>query len=312
MIEVENLSKHFGIFTAVDNINFSIKKGEIVGLLGPNGAGKTTSMRMMTGFYEPTSGTVSVNGMSITEHRQEIQRILGYLPESASSYSDMIVADYLSFIASARNLEGSELRNGIDRAVAATSLEKFYYRPISHLSKGFRQRVGLAATLVHDPEVLILDEPTSGLDPNQIKEIQDLIRKLAEEKTIILSTHILREVEETCRRAIIISQGRIVLDESLASLEKLKEGGLRILLSLKGSPQNAYDILEERFTAPNEHIERATSDENETRFTVTSGPEAPEKLFAIAVENNWIIRELTPERQSLNEIFHNLTGGRQS
>lgn len=309
MIEVNHLVKHFGVFPAVKDINFTISKGEVVGLLGPNGAGKTTTMRMMTGYYDPSDGNVTIDGVNVAENKQFVQKQIGYLPESASSYSDMLVRDFLSFVGQARGLSDDALTTGIDKAVEATGLGKFFTRPISHLSKGFRQRVGLASALIHDPQVLILDEPTSGLDPNQIIEIQNLIKELAKEKTIILSTHILKEVEATCQRAIIISEGKIVLDESLDAIEKLKEGASKIHLTIKGRVSDAEQALKAKLSAESDRVMQTGITDEYTRLTVTSSSIKPEALFSLAVEKNWILSELYEQRQSLEEIFQSLTTG---
>ncbi|MDH5719154.1 MAG: ATP-binding cassette domain-containing protein [Spirochaetia bacterium] len=310
MIEAKNLTKTFGDITAVDDISFSIQKGEIVGLLGPNGAGKTTTMRMLTGFYDPAMGDAIIGGSSVINSRQHVQKMIGYLPETAALYSDMLVSDFLRFIGKARGLDDNKLQAGIEKAVASTSLEKYFYRPISILSKGYKQRVGLASTLLHDPSVLILDEPTSGLDPNQINEMQNLIRQLSKEKTIILSTHILAEVEATCQRAIIISDGKKVLDSSLDDIEKLKEGSHHIQVVLKGKVSEAQKIYANIFNGNNESVETVSSDSSETRLQITSSMKASEKVFSTAVENKWIITELFTEKLSLENIFQSLTGGK--
>jgi len=307
MIEVKNISKNFGPFQAVNNISFNIEKGEIVGLLGPNGAGKTTTMRMITGYYKPSLGTITVDGLNIENKAQDIQRKIGYLPESASSYTDMLVSDFLIFSAEARGLIGNEIAQGIERSVEATKLHKFFYRPISELSKGFKQRVGLASALIHDPEILILDEPTAGLDPNQILEIQKLIVDLSTDKTIILSTHILKEVEATCQRAIIINEGNMVMDNSLDQIQKMKEGATQFTVVLKNKIDNALDTFTSNFQSTNDVIDLVESNESETKFMITSSSDSAEKIFKLAVDNSWILKELTPQKQSLEEVFRTLT-----
>ncbi|MDH5718629.1 MAG: ATP-binding cassette domain-containing protein [Spirochaetia bacterium] len=310
MIEVKNLSKNFGDIKAVDNISFQVSKGEIVGLLGPNGAGKTTTMRMITGYYEPAEGDAVIDGSSVKENRQEVQRMIGYLPETAALYTDMLVSDYLAFIGKSHNLDEKKLASGIEKSVSATSLEKYFYRPISILSKGFKQRVGLAAALLHDPAVLILDEPTSGLDPNQINEMQNLIRNLSKDKTIILSTHILAEVEAVCKRAIIISEGKKVLDSSLNDIEKLKEGSHHIQVTIKGKATEAEKMFSNIFNNVNESVELLSSDSVKTCFQITASFDAAETIFKTAVEKNWILTELYTDKTSLENIFKSLTGGK--
>ena len=306
MISVTNLEKRFGNFEAVRKINFHVGKGEIVALLGPNGAGKTTTMRMLTGFYEPTEGSVQIGGVNILQDRRAVQKMIGYLPENASSYPEMLVSEFLNFIADTRQMDSTAKLSGIQKAVQVTGLESYFYRPIMHLSKGYKQRVGLAAALLHDPQILILDEPTSGLDPNQIIEIQNLIRSLAKEKTIILSTHILKEVEETCDRAIIISEGKIVLDEKLSKLSNLKENTESWNLTLKGTLTNASDRI--RSAIPNTtQIDLISSNDRETCLKITGETGLNEKLFQLAVSEKWVIREMRLEKQSIESVFTRLT-----
>ncbi|MCB1145481.1 MAG: ATP-binding cassette domain-containing protein [Leptospiraceae bacterium] len=306
MIEAKGLSKSFGLFSAVKEISFNINKGEIVGLLGPNGAGKTTTMRMLTGFYEPSRGQVKIKGMNIDDSRREVQSLIGYLPESASSYHDMLVCDFLEFIGSARSLSDEQLKRGVDFAVSSTSLEKYFTRPIGQLSKGYKQRVGLAAALIHDPEVLILDEPTSGLDPNQIVEIQNLISELAKEKTIILSTHILKEVEETCKRVLIIADGRLVLDESLLALQGRRDGAIRLNATIE-SDNDPIGALSEKIQFLNPGSSRAEGKRHHISFATDDGEE-PAKVFHECVARGWVLTELHREKKSLEEVFQQLTG----
>jgi ABC-2 type transport system ATP-binding protein len=309
MIEIKNVSKRFNEFSAVKNINISIKKGEIVGLLGPNGAGKTTTMRMITGYYKPTEGEIIIDGKSVLENKMAIQKSIGYLPENSSLYTDMLVCDYLNFIALSYQISESDYLNNLDYAVTATGLEKYFYRPVSHLSKGYKQRVGIAATLIHNPSILILDEPTSGLDPNQIIEIQNLIKNLAKDKTIILSTHILKEVENTCQRAIIISEGQIVLDEPLQNLSSLRKKGFKIHLTLAGKIDNAVNILGSALNITD--ISSSPTEENETKILINSAEHLGEKIYHCSVENKWTLKELFAEKESLENIFQALTGVNQ-
>ena len=259
MIEVRDLKKSFGTTEAVKGISFSVKKGSIVGLLGPNGAGKTTIMRIITGYYRPHEGDVQINGISVKTDTLSIRKMIGYLPETSCTYSDMLVCDYLNFIGESRMLNESEKTRGIDKSVHATSLQEYFYKPISKLSKGYKQRVGLASTLIHDPDILILDEPTSGLDPNQIREIQTLIKNLSKEKTVILSTHILSEVEASCERAIIINHGKIVLDKPLQEISNLKKGSSTIRVTLKGKNPSALEKYKQVFQGDNGSVELVNS-----------------------------------------------------
>ncbi|MBX3722367.1 MAG: ATP-binding cassette domain-containing protein [Turneriella sp.] len=306
MISVSALKKNFGAYEAVKQISFSIGKGEVVALLGPNGAGKTTTMRMLTGFYEPSSGTATVGGHDVQKNRKAVQALIGYLPESASSYPDMLVSEFLEFIAESREMEKEAAAKGIAKAVKVTDLGKYLYSPIMHLSKGYKQRVGLAAALLHDPQVLILDEPTSGLDPNQINEIRQLIRELSKEKTIILSTHILKEVEDTCERAIIISDGRIVLDEKLEKIQRMKEGRETWEFALKGNQASALGKIQ-GLVGAGESVQLASTSDAETRFNAETTAGFNEKLFALCVSEKWVLRELFMQKQSIEDVFARLT-----
>jgi len=220
MISVKELRRSFGPIVALDGISFDVGKGEVLGFLGPNGAGKSTAMRMLACFLRPDSGTATVCGYDILKNPVEVRRLLGYLAENAPAYNEMTVGGFLDFVCDARRISGSERRKALDRIVPMCSIESVYHQSIETLSKGYRRRVGLAQALVHDPEVLILDEPTDGLDPNQKHDVRQLINKMAKDKCIIVSTHILEEVEVVCSRTIIISQGRILVD---STPEKLKE-----------------------------------------------------------------------------------------
>lgn len=222
MIEVKGLSKSFGSFKAVDNISFTVPKGQILGFLGPNGAGKSTTMKMLTGFIEPSDGTASVGGFDIKSESLSVKRSIGYLPESAPSYQEMTVREFLAFIAEIRGLK--ERHEAMEKMKKVCFLDEVWHKPIDTLSKGYRQRVGFAQALIHDPEILILDEPTDGLDPNQKYEVRQLIKQMGKNKTIILSTHILEEVQAICERVIIIAHGKVV--EDATPNELLKRGPL--------------------------------------------------------------------------------------
>lgn len=225
MIEIENLTKHFGPVTAVAGLSLTVRRGEVLGFLGPNGAGKSTSMKMVAGYLVPDGGTARIAGHDIVSDTIAAQRLLGYLPEGAPAYGDMTPRQFLSFIAKIRELAGAQAQSAIARAIARTELASVLDRPIETLSKGFRRRVGLAQAILHDPEVLILDEPTDGLDPNQKHAVRALIREMAPSKTIVISTHVLEEVEAVCTRAIIIDRGRIVADATPAELAARSKTG---------------------------------------------------------------------------------------
>ncbi len=223
MIKVENLTKFYGRFCAVDHVNFEIKKGEILGLLGPNGAGKTTIYRILTGYLAPTSGTIKVKEYNINEHQLEIKKLIGYLPENAPIYHEMMVYDYLNFVANIRGVTEDRKKESIHELAELCSLTEVMHKNVNQLSKGYRQRVGIAHALMGDPEILVLDEPTSGLDPNQIVETREIIRRIGKKKTIIISTHILSEAEATCDRLIVINRGHIAADSTLEELKKTYE-----------------------------------------------------------------------------------------
>lgn len=233
MIEVKNLTKDYGNRRAIESLNFTVNKGEVVGFLGPNGAGKSTTMKIITGFMAPTSGQALVAGYDVFENPLEVKKRIGYLPETPPVYGDMYVRDYLEFVAHLKKVEKSKIKSQIDRAIEKTNLGSVQNRLIQNLSKGFRQRVGIAQALVSNPEVLILDEPTVGLDPKQVAEIRDLIKELRGHHTIILSTHILPEVEATCERIIIIHQGRIVAQESLSNISAISKGTRKVLFRVR-------------------------------------------------------------------------------
>jgi ABC-2 type transport system ATP-binding protein len=225
LIEIEGLTKRFGDFTAVDNVSFEVPKGEVLGFLGPNGAGKSTTMRMLAGFMTPTAGRARICGHDVVDDPIPARRALGFLPEGAPTYPEMTVQTFLEFVARVRGFRGTELADRIERAVALTTLASVRLQPIETLSKGFKRRVGLAQALLHDPPVLVLDEPTDGLDPNQKHEVRTLIARMAPEKAIVISTHILEEVDAVCTRAIIIAAGRIVADATPRELERLHPSG---------------------------------------------------------------------------------------
>ena len=308
MIHIENLTKYYHTLCAVDQINLDVEKGEILGLLGPNGAGKTTTLRMLTGYLKPSSGTIFVKGFSIDKHVLEIKKVLGYLPESAPLYHDMLVFDYLNYVAAIREIHRDQKLARIRRLAELCGINEVMHQPIGELSKGYRQRVGLAHAMMCDPEVLVLDEPTSGLDPNQIAEIRKIIKEIGKEKTIIISTHILSEAEATCDRIVIINQGKIVADGSTENL-KQSAGGQNIMnLSL----QNAD------FTSAKETFASISGIESVTRVAETNKtlniklgyqsthdlrPDIYRKIRA----TDWIILDFHQETQSLENIFRELT-----
>jgi ABC-2 type transport system ATP-binding protein len=309
MIHAEKLTKFYGELCAVDQIDLDIRKGEITGLLGPNGAGKTTTLRMITGYLEPTSGKIQVNDLDTGADMLGIKKLIGYLPESAPLYQNMLVFDYLDYVARVKGLSGHEKENRIRAMTELCGLYGIMHKNIGELSKGLRQRVGLAHAMIDDPEILVLDEPTSGLDPNQIVEIRDIIRSIGKEKTIILSTHILSEAEATCDRIVIIDKGRIVAD---GSTEMLKAGAgeeKTIHVTLKGA---GFDQVNEKLSAiPG--ITRIAGGESPTdaelvvSVTVSGPDDRREVIYQAIKATDWTLLELHQEGKSLETIFRELT-----
>ena len=319
MIVVENLSKKYGSFEAVKDVSFSVGRVEVLGFLGPNGAGKTTIMKILTGYHFPSGGNVKIDGISVEEAPEEIKKRIGYLPENNPLYGDLSPDEYLSFAASARLIPGAERRKAVDKVVAACGLEGYRKQRIDSLSKGYRQRVGLAQAIIHDPPILILDEPTSGLDPNQIIEIRSLIRELGKSKTVILSTHILQEVEAVCSRVLILNDGRIAAQGTTAEIAGTVKGGSRDNweLYLKGAKP---EELPERLTylgreASEINIETLTNGKIRLNFIVNvSGDDsdgAPsadgEFIFDWAVSSGYKILGMSRKKLSLEDVFVKLT-----
>lgn len=308
MIHVENLTKYYHTLCAVDHINFDIQKGEILGLLGPNGAGKTTTLRMLTGYLHPSSGNIQIKGLSIDRHLLEIKKILGYLPESAPLYHDMLVYDYLNYVAAIREINGDRKLERVRRLADLCGINEVMHQPIGELSKGYKQRVGLAHAMMNDPEVLVLDEPTSGLDPNQIVEIRKIIREIGKEKTIILSTHILSEAEATCDRIVIISQGKIVADGSAENLKR--SAGRENIMHL--SLQNAdFESVQSALARINGigNITRISDTETalNVRLSYQSTDDLRPEVYRTIKETDWILLDFHQESRSLENIFRELT-----
>ncbi len=305
-ISIENLTKKYGGQKAVDDISFRVKTGEIVGFLGPNGAGKTTTMRMITDFIAPTSGSISIGGKSLDEHSDEVKRHIGYLPENNPLYLDMPVIDYLDFVAGIQGMPKEEILPRVAEMIRVTGLNKEKHKKIGELSKGYRQRVGLAQALIHDPEILILDEPTSGLDPNQIVEIRKLIRELGRHKTVILSTHILSEVEATCDRILIINRGKIVADGTSELLRKQASGAEILKVRVEeAEPNEVFRALK----GLSQVQQVAFADGEENRFEIQCLPDSgvAREVFLLCAGKNWILTEMIPFETRLEDIFRQLT-----
>ena len=307
MIEVQHLSKRFGRTVAVDDVSFSVKKGEVLGFLGPNGAGKTTTMRILTCYLMPDSGTATVAGYDIIDDSLEVRRRVGYLPENAPLYLDMDVESYLDFVAEVRGIPRPDRRRRIANMVEVCGLGNVIGRGVGELSKGYKQRVGLAQTLIHDPEFLVLDEPTTGLDPSQIIEIRELIKQIGEERTVILSTHILPEVEATCSRVIIISEGRLIASGTPEELHSIAGGEDTLYVSIRGDAATVQAALESLGSVTG--VTPIGGEGEFTRYVVKSsnGGDMGEAVFRAAVQNGWTLNELRRETLSLEDIFLRLT-----
>ncbi len=314
MIEVQNLTKYFKDFRAVNNISMTIRKGEILGLLGPNGAGKTTTLRMLTGYFRPNSGTIKIKGFQMPKDAIRIKSLIGYLPESAPLYHNMLVYDYLEYVAKIKGIEDKEKR--YDRFLQLSDicgLSAIMDKPIANLSKGLKQRVGIAHAMMTDPEILILDEPTSGLDPNQIVEIRDIIKTIGKEKTIIFSTHILSEAEATCDRIAIIHNGKMVADDTTANLKLGAEQNSLIKLSLRGAlKEDAASLLKSIHSSLDIKIVDPV-EKDLISFEVTYSNEGSKNhdfrsdIYLKIKETDWIIIQLIKESQTLEKIFRELT-----
>lgn len=313
MIAIDGLTKHFGPFTAVDGISFSVSRGEVLGFLGPNGAGKSTTMKMITGFLAPSAGRASVCGHDVVTDQLAAQRMLGYLPEGAPAYGDMTPLAFLKFIARVRALDGATATRAIESAVAATELQGVLEQPIDTLSKGFRRRVGLAQAILHNPPVLIMDEPTDGLDPNQKHEVRKLIGRMAADKAIIISTHILEEVDAICTRALIIDRGRVVADGTPAELISRSRYHNAVSLTIGG--QVTAVAAEALKALPGIESIEINPRGSETTFTlfplqqdaISAEVKLIDAVADLAREQGWLVRALYGEPGRLDEVFRKLT-----
>jgi ABC-2 type transport system ATP-binding protein len=315
MVEIHELRKQFGPFTAVDGISLQVGKGEVLGFLGPNGAGKSTTMKMLTGFLTPTGGTAKITGFDILQQPLEAKKCLGYLPEGAPAYPDMTPLGFLQFIAEIRGFRGAEKARRVAQTIERVNLQNVVHQPIETLSKGFKRRVGLGQAILHDPRVLVLDEPTDGLDPNQKHEVRSLIKEMATEKAIILSTHILEEVEALCSRAVIIANGRLVADGTPGQLEAKSSYHNAITLSLRGQPEKAGEVRKALLAVPG--VERLEAlKENDGLLSYRLFPQSGQNVLAetgqYARTQQWEVLELHVEKGRLDEVFRDVTTGRLS
>ena len=305
-IYVENLTKVYGMQKAVDDITFRVKTGEVLGFLGPNGAGKTTTMKAITTYLVPNAGNITVGQYSINSQPEQIRKLIGYLPENNPLYQEMPVIDYLKYVAELQGIEKSKIRKRILEMVRLCGLEGEKHKNIGELSKGYKQRVGLAQALIHDPEVLILDEPTAGLDPNQIVEIRELIKKIGKEKTVILSSHILAEVEATCDRILIISKGKIVADGTAEELRKRAHGKEMLKVRIEdGDKNDIFKALQSLDTV--EVADFLKQEDNVFEIQSKSSQSSRRAIFKMCVAKGWALTEMTSIETKLEDIFRELT-----
>ena len=311
MVVVEKVTKRYGTFKAVSDVSFSVPAGQIVGFLGPNGAGKTTTMKIITGFMPPTDGTVRIDGFDVFDDSMELKQRIGYLPEHPPLYMDMIVSDFLQFAAELRNVPSGQIKSAVDKAIELAGLEQVADRIVGNCSKGYRQRVGIAQALVHSPKVLILDEPTVGLDPVQIVEIRELIKSLAGERTVILSTHILPEVSATCERIIMITAGKIVGDGTEEDLWKKIAGAERFHLAVKGRAEEVSNTLLQLESVASLEDGAMEGDICHIEIVAKEGVDPREEISIALAKKELPVYELKPPGLTLEEVFVRLTTGEE-
>jgi ABC-2 type transport system ATP-binding protein len=305
LLALDQVTKRFNGIPAVDSVSFSVDRGQVVGFLGPNGAGKSTTMRMITQYHEPDQGRITFDGKPLAEAGREAKRRVGYLPENNPLYGDMLVAEYLEFVARLRELQGPERRRATDQAVASTAIDQVFYRPIGELSKGYKQRVGLAAAILPQPDLLVLDEPTEGLDPNQRVEIRRLINDLGQDRTVLLSTHILSEVQHTCSRLLIINRGKIAADGPVADLVTRAGGAVRI--SVEASGQGVAEGLAGLPGVQECAPQAESAGRVSLVLTASAEQDVRPEIFRLAASRGWTLYELHQEAGSLEDLFRQLT-----
>jgi len=312
MIDVSHLTKRYpGGVVAVEDVSFSVTAGEVVGFLGPNGAGKSTTMRILAGFLSPTGGEVKVGGLDVTRQNLEVRERLGYLPETCPLYTDMRVKDYLRYRYDIKGGSPRHRKTGVDRAMEKCSLTEVRNRWIGHLSKGYRQRVGIADALVHNPELLILDEPTIGLDPNQILQIRKLIHELSSSHTVLISSHILSEIEATCDRVLVMNRGRMIAASDLDEFNRASFSGSRVIVEVR-APENEVEAVFRAQEAVSRVDTEADGDWTRAMINLEDIPDCREQVYALVRAQGWDLRELTEKKHSLEEAFVHMTGGDRS
>jgi len=307
MISIENLSKRYDQVLAVDKLSLEIPEGQVLGLLGPNGAGKSTTLRVLTGFLQPSEGTIFVDGHDVRVDTEKAKSVIGYLPESSPLYPDMLVYDYLYYIAEMRGLSGEAKKNRVRELSSLCGITDVMHKDISSLSKGYRQRVGLALAMMSDPKILVLDEPTSGLDPNQIVEIREIIKEIGKEKTVIFSTHILSEAEATCDRVVIINQGKIAADGTMEELRKQGSSMGRVGLILRDAEADqAVKVLSEISGVNHVQVDK---EGDVLELTLEAAQDVRAEVYLTVKNRDWILLGLHQEQQSLENVFKELTRG---
>jgi ABC-2 type transport system ATP-binding protein len=312
MIEVRNIFKRYGATLAVNDVSFSVGKGEIVGFLGPNGAGKSTTLKILTGYVVADSGSVLVNDRDVLEDSLGVRQSVGYLPETTPLYPDMQVGQYLKFMARARQIPSSRVRESVERVVDIVGIRRMYRKNIAFLSKGYKQRVGIAQALIHDPPVIIMDEPTSGLDPHQIIEIRELIRELGKRKLVLLSSHILQEISAICTRILIIRDGRIVANGSPAELQGKVSDRMTIRVRLRGDEGAIRSALASLQEVSSAEVVGQGDGFHDYRVVGSTNPELGVRIAALANERGWDLAALSPEKASLEDVYLQLTAGTSS
>ena len=307
MISVSNLSRNYGNVKAVDSISFDLKDGEVVGFLGANGAGKTTTLKMITGYLVPTNGEIKVNGLDIVDNTSEIQEMIGYLPELNPLYTEMRVYDYLEFLGSIRNIKGSDFKQALSRVVDKCGLSGVVHKVIADCSKGYKQRIGLAAAMIHDPKILILDEPVTGLDPNQIVEIRSLIKSLGKEKLVFMSSHILQEIQATVDKIIIIDKGKIVANGTNEELMSDFMGNVSLEMEVMKATKKSAQELQAKIPSVKFISMEKSGGVQKVNFEYPKDKDPREDIYKYAVKSKWVILKMMPQTTNLEDIFRNLT-----
>lgn len=307
MIRVENLTKYYGDVCAIEDVDFTVRDGEILGFLGPNGAGKTTTLRIITTYLTPTEGTVYIDDLNIAEHSTELRARIGYLPELNPLYAEIVVYDLLAFVASARGITGRRFKEALGRVIQTCGIREVMHRSVGELSKGYRQRVGLAMAMIHDPDILLMDEPSAGLDPNQIVEIRGLIKELGKEKTVIISSHILQEVQAMADRMVILNKGKVVADGTTADLMAGFRGNAQLTMEIKNATEESIQGLAIKFPDIRILDQKIQNGIGLLELEYPTGQDLREQVFGYAIESGWVVLEMSRKQAQLEDVFRHLT-----